>query len=298
MTASKPLDSRSPGSIRVCVFALALTCSVAGPTQAAIIHFASTVGDSTAVDSVAAAPEAEPAKPDSTPAPPELPLTDSTSVATPELDNTLPFAQNELPISYPQVSITFGVAVYSSGLVGVEEAFRKFENAYSAAGYPISSTANSSLGPMYLATLTLWLSHVFDVACQLGRTGNEDGQVRLLGGIFSARYIMPTARNVSLSLGVGGGESGFSITRRYGQQVSAVDGSGGFYTLDSIELKGSGPYWTGQGGVTLRLGPHGALSGLIQYVGASDVSTESTRVGTISVNTSGTMFGASFALFY
>ena len=295
MTASKAPGGRILAAALIA--ALLLTVSAARLASAAI-EPSPAPGDTTQVDSVTAEPDTAQSNSASTPAPAVGMATASAAAAAPTDDNTLPFAKNELPISYPQVSITFGVAVYSSGLVGVEEAFRKFENAYSAAGYPISSTANSSLGPMYLATLTLWLSHVFDVACQLGRTGNEDGQVRLLGGIFSARYIMPTARNVSLSLGVGGGESGFSITRRYGQQVSAVDGSGGFYTLDSIELKGSGPYWTGQGGVTLRLGPHGALSGLIQYVGASDVSTESTRVGTISVNTSGTMFGASFALFY
>jgi len=218
---------------------------------------------------------------------------ESSSAATP-----LPFAGNELPISYPRVSFAFGLAMYSSALTGVNEAFSKFEEAYSAAGYPQPHAADASLGPMYLFTLTVSLNPTVDVACQINRSADQNNELRLLGGIVSGRYTMPDAKQLSFSAGLGGGGYGFSFTRHYGGAVSPVDPSGGYYALDSIDLKGGGAYWTAQGGVMLNLGRHAALSGIVQYVGAGDVSTDTARAGNVKVNVSGTMFGASFAGFY
>jgi hypothetical protein len=218
---------------------------------------------------------------------------ESSSTATP-----LPFAENEIPITYPRVSFALGVAMYSSALTGVEEAYRNFENAYSAAGYPQPHAAEASLGPMYLFTLTASLSPSLDLACQIGRTADQNNQLKLLGGIVSGRYSMPDTKNLSFSAGLGGGGYGFSFTRKYGGPVSPVDANGGYIALESIELKGGGAYWTAQGGVTLGLGRRAALNGLVQYVGAGDVSTDTARAGKVTVNVSGTMFGASFACFY
>ena len=296
MTASKPLDARISGPLCGCV--LALTCCLARPVHATIRDVAWTVGDSAAVDSVVATPEPEPAKPDSTAAITAAEPTLSDSAATTYLESTLPFGQNELPHSYPEVSIAFGIAGYASSLNGVEEAFNKMEQVYNNAGYPVSSGKDISLGPMFLATLTLRLNQLVDVAVQAGQTQDSDNKIKLVGGIVSGHLALRDARSVSLQAGVGGGNSGFSFTRHYGQQVSPVDGSGGYYSLDSIELHGGGAYWTTQGGVTIRMGPHGALSGLIQYVGMGDVSTTTAHAGDITVNTSGIMFGVSCALFF
>jgi hypothetical protein len=304
VAASKPLELRIPEQGYRCLLvasllaALALISFGAVPAHAAAADLTRTAGDSSQVDTLSAKPDTVRAIPDSTAAIPaaEPMLTDS--AATTHLQNSLPFEQNELPHSYPEVSVSFGVAGYSMDVARVEDAFNKMEQVYIDAGYSLPPGKDVSPGAMYLATLTVWPSPFVDVACQAGQSQNEDNKITLVGGIISGHYTFPDARNVSVQVGLGGGGSGFSFMKRYGAQVSPVDGSGGFYSLESIELKGGGGYWTTQGGVTLRIGPHGAVRGLIQYLGMGDVSTTTARAGDITVNVSGTMFGASFILFY
>lgn len=294
MRASKPLDIRIP---LLAGLLAALSHCLGAPALAAIGDPSVTAGDSTVVDTPTASPETAPSNPDSTAVIPAAGAT-AAAVATVPLENTLPFTENQLPHSYPELSVELGLAAFMSGLTGVDEAFNKIEDVYAAAGYPLPATSTASPGSMLLATLTVWLNDWLDVACQLGRTLNEDSEVRLLGGIVSGRKTLPDSKNVSVHAGLGGGVSGFSFLRRYGAQVSPVDGSGGYYELESIELNGGGPYWTIQGGVSIRTGPHGALNGLIQYVGMGDVSTTTANAGPVTVNVSGAMIGASFALFY
>ena len=321
MIASKPLGSRTPGptcdsasvrslrphdgfrpqirpataaGLRVVLVAgliavLALTCPAAGLARAAVDAPSPTAGDTIRVDTLTATPDAEPSNPAATPARP---------AATWEGANILPFAHNEIPATYPEVSVAFGLAAYLSSFTEVEHAFRAIEEVYRAAGYSVPVAADVATGPMTLATLTVWLNRWLDVSCQLGRTGSADNELRLLGGIVSGRYTLPAAGKVSLRAGLGGGANGFSFSRAYGVQVTPFDGSGGYYTLERITLKGGGRYWTAAGGLTIRTGPHGALDALIQYVGMGDVSTDTARAGKVSMNLSGAMIGASFTYFF
>jgi hypothetical protein len=205
----------------------------------------------------------------------------------------LPFAHHEVPESFPSIGLAIGFGAYLSGFASIEQAFHTMEDAYRAGGFSVPSAADVELPPMVLATIRLRLSRRFDLSAQVGRATGVSDELRLLGGLASAHYWLSPTGKASLWAGLGGGTCGFSSTRNYSAQITPVDGNGGYYVLDTITLEGGATYWTAAGGLAIRMWPHGALEGQVQYLGTGDASTGATRAGDVRVNMSGTLIAVS-----
>ena len=223
---------------------------------------------------------------------------DPDSSQTPPARQTevLPFAKNELPRESFSVGLGAGVGAYVVDLKEVDRAFRAMEDVHRNNGYPIPRSPESHLDPMALWTLTMHFEKAVDVALQLGRSNGEDNQLRTTGVLVSRRLASAANGDLLLVAGLGGGTYGFSFTRHYGVTISPIDGSGGYTSLDAINVEGGGNYWTGRGGLTLRPGQHLSVDLLTQYVGMSDAS-DAQGVGRTTINLSGFMFGGSITLF-
>jgi hypothetical protein len=271
MLASRRTPRASWAPIAALVAALALTHPPAARAEGA--------------DSLSATSPAEPANPSATPASPAV------TAPSPESRDLLPFAQNELPVTYPRVSVSIGMAGYVADFGQVEQAFRTMEEAMIAQGFAITTSGDIAPGAMAMTALTLWINRSLDVTCQAGMTNDSDNELTLLGGLVSGHYTLRSTRSVSFSLGLGGGKYGFNFSRTY--DATGPDN----LVLESLSFDGGGPYWTTAGGVTVRTGPHGAVQGNLQYIGASDESTD-TPGGRVTVNLSGVVIGGSFTLFF
>jgi len=272
---------------------------VQAPAYANADQEGATAADTVSVDSLSAAPDAEPSNPPATSAGGDETRMAGRPAIAAGISDVFPFAQNEVPETFPSFGLSIGVGGYLSGFATVERAFHAIEDAYRAGGFFVPRAGDVRLGPMVLPTLKVRLNQWLDVGFQMGRAGDgTSDKVKLMGGLVSGRYALSRAGKVSLFAGLGGGTYRFSFRRGYGVQVTPIDGRGGYYELDAIMLEGGGGYWTTVGGLTIRALPRGTLEALVQYVGTDDVSTDASQAGEVRLNMSGAMIGVSITSYF
>jgi hypothetical protein len=250
--------------------------------------------DTTRADSLPSA-AAIPTKPTllTTPTPHSNSLT---SFDDPEKEHRtyLPFASNPAPRTYPDVSLGVGSAYYASSFRGAEKAFEVVEDSIRRAGYDVPVTTNVHSGGIYVLALNVSASPRLGGTLQLGKTGDRNNEVRLVGGLVWGSWASPEARKLSLSAGLGGGLFRFRFNRSYGTIISPVDVNGGYTTLDYIRFEGGGAYATIAGRVAVEMSSSAAFAGTIQYLGMGDVSSVVAGAGRQSINVSGFILGLSF----
>src|SRR5262245_11176827 len=250
--------------------------------------------DTVHVDTLVAMPS------DTAVAPPMMPNTAETSLgALAAPSDILPFAGNAIPMSYPAVGVALGYAHYFSSFKGIEDAFHAIEDSIrTGSGFVVPAAAGPESVRGILLTFTLRFNPALEAACQVARTGDDNNEVRLIGGLVSGHYALTMVRKVSVFGGLGGGRYGVHFARNYGVPLTPTDPTGGHIQLDNIKLDGGGGYWTTAGGVTIHADPHLSLEGLIQYFGMSDVPLDAGSAGRISTNASGVLISGSFILYF
>jgi hypothetical protein len=210
----------------------------------------------------------------------------------------LPFTRNPVPINYPRLSFAIGFGGFQSDFRGAEDAFRATEDSIRAGGYAVPHSEVQHSHGLFLLTLGVDFSPALEAALQFGQTSDPDHEVRLVGGLVSGRYTLPRAENVSLLAGLGVGAYGLRLKQQYGVVISPVDGSGGFTTLDYIQLEGNGRYGALAGRLAVRASRTVAFDALVQYFFMSELSMDAGSAGQMSVNPSGATLGASFTVLF
>jgi hypothetical protein len=278
------------GAIAVSVWILGPIASSQAQSLASRDTSASIAGDTVVRDTLVVASAARPAKtarqyvgqsliP--------LPVTD-------DRDRTpLPFARGELPVRYPRFGTTFGAALRLSGFASVDRTFRKMEDVHRAEGYSVQAPS-TKLGRISQVTFTLQLSPTTELACESLQSFDNQNEFRAAGGLLSRRYVLPTARKVSIFAGLGAGRYRFKFGQRYDVQISPVDSNGGYYVLETIRIQGSGFYGVGTCGLALHPSRHSELEVAARYLRMPDETTNDPRAGRIAVNVSSVLLGVSY----
>ena len=211
----------------------------------------------------------------------------------------LPFADHPAPITYPEYSLSVGYAGFHSEFQGVMEGFRSAESAIQqSTGFTVPGADQVDTQGTMLYSFDVSLNRLLDVSLQYAATGSDRDDVKFAGGLVWGRYSPPGADGFSLLAGIGGGYCKFHFERRYDAQISPVDASGGYTTLDFIQFEGASGYWTVAGRAEYRVvGPIG-VDGTIQYFGMPDVPASAGNPRPPAMNVSGTILGVALRLYF
>jgi hypothetical protein len=205
----------------------------------------------------------------------------------------LPFAWNVTP-RYPKLGVSAGVANRLSAFADVDAAFRRIEDTYRADGYSVQRARQARLGPVLTWTLTVELQRTFALAVDVASGTGSDGTWNSAGGLAIERWSPRPDAPVSAFAGGGGGGYSFQFARQYGAIITPIDSSGGYGTLDTVTLDGSGYYGTVLGGVLVKPPGTGVtIVGRVQYFGTGHVVAQTPRAGRVSIDASGTIAGVS-----